>query len=394
MRKRMFVICFTTGIGLMLYSSVRIPRTAAARPAPRVTIATAPQADAPTGPVAVVALGAEGPPRVTQYGTPDGPETLLARAAQTPPPQTAPPTNATPRASERATTPSAERGTARSRPIPEPSHLTRPDGSTKPGHGSLPDEGTAPKQSDDDPGAGGADGTAGGTEPSDTHPDGSGGTDTPPEAASGPRPVADAGHDATIWGGQREIALSGSASAASDVTYEWKQTRGPTARIAAPRSPQTTATLPAPGADDSSSWKAITYEFRLTVTDAAGRKDQKTVRYAVRTAPELVVTPMTEHNHSFDKYFQTSNGASLATFVSLVQTPTTNPVRFVVDSPSPLTLEPAGAGQFEMSHYEESARHLYIVAVYQSADEAVTRIDLYAKTDEGIPAVISLSVEW
>jgi hypothetical protein len=137
-----------------------------------------------------------------------------------------------------------------------------------------------------------------------------------PNEATAPAEVvgvfADAGPDRVVWIGWDELTLDGSGSSGQDLTYRWQQLRGP--RTLAIRS-ETQATTVASGVLDEAPlrWRNAVYEFELTVTDASGAQNADRVKYTVSSAPPLKIKPTPERRFELRNGYQLAHFVSWIT---------------------------------------------------------------------------------
>lgn len=366
MRQRLFVITFCTGLALMLMSRQYQPRAASATPptpAPpaRPVVEPTPNAAAVQTPVNVpesrrirriTRREIELPPVLPILASDEEP--AASEAAETNLPAVSANTAAAPSTdldAPIATEPVAVSGPAIGTPVP-------PDE-------SLPDLSLALELDDI----------------------------TPPEPARETESVltASAGTDRKEWAGAGPIKLDASASEGAGLLYLWEQVNGPPIEITGTEAPIAWAH---PDPETAASWAEQVYEFRLTVTDADGHSATDTVKVRTWSAPDLRLIAMDSGNTLYDKYFDDYAGASVPHFVSHVSLRVDEGALFVIDSAAPLTFDQLAGGPFEMTYSGEKSRHLYHFHVYQPSGSTAEQLELFCQTDEGIPAVVIMSVEW
>jgi hypothetical protein len=123
---------------------------------------------------------------------------------------------------------------------------------------------------------------------------------------------ADAGPDRVIWAGWDELPLDGSASRGRNLTYLWQQISGPQdLAIEYGAHPVTTARGLLDGA--RLNWRTALYEFALTVTDETGANETDYVKYTVRAAPLLRIKPAPERRFELRNGYQLAHFTSWIT---------------------------------------------------------------------------------
>lgn len=199
--------------------------------------------------------------------------------------------------------------------------------------------------------------------------------------------LADAGPDRVVWIGWDELSLDGSASTGQGITYEWKQTSGPvTLAIANPLAPVTLATglLNVERMD----WRGATYEFQLTVTDVAGEREVDTVRYTVKSAPALTIKP------SAERRFEIRDGYPLAHFVAWNTTLDGDESVFEITSDNELTFTKVSGSPYTLTGGKTGSRFIYQVVVFAGGDAATSWVELLVDTEEKVPGIVQLGVNW
>ncbi|MBN2448530.1 MAG: hypothetical protein JXO22_17515 [Phycisphaerae bacterium] len=204
--------------------------------------------------------------------------------------------------------------------------------------------------------------------------------------------VADAGADGLVWAGVPRIDLDGELSVGEELRYEWRQLSGPPLMIEKTDAAVTFAAgLPFGG---ENGWATEVYVFELTVRDAAGHESSDTVTVYAQPAPDLVLVPGGAGKSFTDKYFGNMQGVPLANFEARVSGPQGRLATFVIDADSPLNFDALESADFEMWYSDENGRHLYQFDVYQAGDETQTWLVFFVETEEQIPAVVRLGVDW
>jgi|GEM_PF-1858375 len=361
MRPVWFVICFSLGVGLMVFSGY-LPQSAKARGGavdsetgsghsesrlhdPFESITLRAPADYQSGPN----KRAENAPSVATELPPAANRQDMVLEEPSPPPSSDAPQQP-PMSDQRSTAPPVAQG-----PGPtEPAGLGTPDQDS-----ALPVDGS----------------TLNGT------------VEQPPAAEPTP-PLADAGPDRVVWIGWDELTLDGSGSSGLGLTYQWKQLSGPVPLVIA-NDRQATTTARGLLTGEALSWRNITYKFELTVTDAGGQHDTDTVLYTVKSAPALSIKPPGERR------FEIRDGYELAHYFSWVTNPETLESVFEIASENELTFTRVGGGaSYTLGGGLEGKRYVYQVVVYARPDEAASWIEFLVDTDEKIPAIVQLGVTW
>lgn len=124
--------------------------------------------------------------------------------------------------------------------------------------------------------------------------------------------TADAGPDRTVWIGWDDLVLDGRESIGEKLTYEWVQTKGAvTLAIRDGRRPKTTAggLLKV----EKLQWRPEVYEFELTVRDPHGQEDTDAVQFRVLAAPELKISPRADRRFEVRDGFELGHYEAWAT---------------------------------------------------------------------------------
>lgn len=223
---------------------------------------------------------------------------------------------------------------------------------------------------------------------SDDHnaPEHRGGPTDAVQAPDSPPPAADAGNDRVLWNGWDDIVLNGHASRGDDLLYEWRQLNGPTSLVLEDvyaAKTRASGLLRGPGAG----WLPVLYRFELTVIDSAGREALDQVEFVVVPAPELTVRPAaTRSFEDRDGYWLGHYSASL--------TAKTDIALFEVSSPTQLTFTRVGQTETEVSSVSTGDRNVYEVVVYRTTDDATAVVEFLVDTEEQIPGVLRLTIQW
>ncbi|MCK4342263.1 MAG: hypothetical protein KAY37_11135 [Phycisphaerae bacterium] len=207
------------------------------------------------------------------------------------------------------------------------------------------------------------------------------------EPESRPYLLADAGPDRIVWIGWDELTLNGRGSRGDRLSYSWKQTRGPAAlKIKRPNRAKTVARgLPL---SEEMGWSAALYVFELTVTDESGRQDVDTVEFVILPAPELKITPAARRR------FELRDGYLLGHFEAWVTNTKTYESAFRIKSPTELTFTKVTGGDYDLSGGKSERGYEYYVVVFHQPEETASWVEFLVDTDENIPGIIQLGVSW
>jgi len=207
----------------------------------------------------------------------------------------------------------------------------------------------------------------------------------------GPLVLADAGQGGVVWVGAGPLTLDASASLGMEITYAWEQESGPPLTIAEPTAARTEASGLLSG--DVMYWDSVAYTFAVTVTDDFGDVDTRRVTYEVRAAPD-VRFGSAGGNIIVDKNFRIMDGAPVAEYTLLLPAGGSAAAAFHVESAEGLEFEVLQSADYEMRDSGQKSRHLYEFSVYQMGDEPTTRLTLFLQSASGIPAIVRLEVDW
>lgn len=201
-------------------------------------------------------------------------------------------------------------------------------------------------------------------------------------------PVADAGVDRVTWIGWNEIVLDGSASQGTDLRYDWIQVSGSRdLTIKNPAAAQTVATGFELNRDLS--WTPAVYEFELMVADATGRESYDTVRVVVQSAPDVRIAPRAE------RYFTTRDGYILGQYESWVTNLETYESVFEIVSLQELTFtKVGGSGVFELTGGKVDDAYVYRVVLYGSDEVTTTWVEYLVDTSDNVPGLMQFGVNW
>lgn len=214
------------------------------------------------------------------------------------------------------------------------------------------------------------------------------GTSTPDELIDWMPPIANAGVFRVVWCGWNEVRLDGSGSSGEGLSYQWKQTSGPLSlHIANADKAVATASgfAPAGGLD----WGKQVYEFALTVTDARGEQDTDYMECVVKSAPTLEVDPPAERR------FEVRDGYELAHFESWITNLETDSSTFEIISPTRLIFTKVGGGAYEVAEDADMPEeYVYTITLYYVDGAPTSWVELFVDTEEKIPGVLILGVNW
>ena len=202
--------------------------------------------------------------------------------------------------------------------------------------------------------------------------------------------AVEAGNDAVVWTGWDEFKLNGSVTGQPQ-TYAWKQISGPVQlTIDAPDKPATTATgLPL---SLDMSWEPQLYEFELTVTDTAGRQATDVVAYVTLPAPELQMLPRAE------RFFDYRDGYVLGHYEAWITNTQTGQSTFRIQSPTRLTFTKVVGPEYDMyapAADQSKAPYIYEITVFHDSEEYDSSwLEFLVDTDEKVPGILQLGVSW
>lgn len=351
MRPVCFILCFTIGVCLMVFSGY-LPQSASAQ-GNRRALVTAPDSPRPAGESFTRSLTRRA---VTDRGDPDDVDDAESSAWDD--------------------QPTVEQPAAVGRPAVEPL-VTIAD---EHGAGRLPSVPETPTDSGAEPSA-----------PSEPVAVADETTSAAPAADAAPVEtwplLADAGPDRVLWVGWDEMALDGRASTGVGLTYQWKQTAGPVSlTIADPRAPLTIATglLNVERLD----WRGATYEFELTVTDAAGEQDTDAARYVVKSAPTITIKPTAA------RHFEFRDGYQLAHFVAWATNLDSYESLFEVTSDTELAFTKVAGSAYSLTGGKAGLKYTYQIVVYGDPNASTSWVELLVDTDEKVPGIVQLGVNW
>jgi len=196
--------------------------------------------------------------------------------------------------------------------------------------------------------------------------------------------LADAGPDVAVWAGWGDVYLDASASMGEGLTYAWRQVGGPVElEIQNPTEANTSAVGLVPVG-----WAEQTFEFEVTVVDEAGKEDVDTVRYLVRSAPKLKIVPTAERR------FELRDGYDLAHYEVWVTNLDSYESPFEVVSDTPLTFTRVSGDAYDLVAGESDDAYVYQIIVYAESGQETSWVELLVDTADRVPAIVQLGVSW
>jgi len=197
---------------------------------------------------------------------------------------------------------------------------------------------------------------------------------------------AEAGPDRIVWIGWDDIALDGSRSFGEDLTCVWKQISGPTQlRIQQPTRMVTRVNgFPL---STNMGWNPLLYEFELTVTDRYGRQATDTVGYVMLPGPELTVRP------SAQRRFELRDGYLLGHYTAWTSA-AGDTATFEIVSPTGLFFTQISGPACDVGGGESGDRFVYRVVVYGEPGQSASWVEFLVDTDEKVPGILQLGVNW
>jgi len=205
--------------------------------------------------------------------------------------------------------------------------------------------------------------------------------------ATAPEPAANAGADRVAWSGWDDIALDGSRSTGEGLSYSWRQLSGP-AELKISRPNRTVARASGFPLGPDMTWSPALYEFELTVTDKYGRQSVGTLGYVVLAGPELTVRPPAQRR------FQLRDSYLLGHYESWATVPEGGVATFKVTSPTGLTFTRITGGPADITGNLARRHYEYEIVVHQEPGVAQAWLEFLVDTDEKIPGVLQLGVNW
>lgn len=201
-----------------------------------------------------------------------------------------------------------------------------------------------------------------------------------------PPPVADAGRDRVVWIGWDEIVLDGSASTGEELSYDWLQIAGArTLEIANARRARAAAEL---AFDDVPGWPQAAYEFELLVTDKHGRESFDSVEIVVKSAPALTISP------SARRRFEYRDGYLLGHYEAWATNLETFDFTFQIVAHQELTFTRVSGGEYDLSGGPLEGLYVYRITLYAQRDEPTSWAEFLVDTAEQVPGVVQLGVSW
>lgn len=207
------------------------------------------------------------------------------------------------------------------------------------------------------------------------------------DAKSEPLVLADAGPDRVVWIGWDELTLDATGSTGENLTYKWTLLSGPsTLVIKNDRLAITTASGLLAG--EKPRWGNIVCKFELTATDPSGVQDTTTVRYVVKSAPMLKIKPMA------DRRFELRDGYELGHFTAWATNVDSYESVFEISSETELTFTKVAGSAYAMTGGKAEKNFVYQITVYGQDGESTSWVELLVDTDERIPGIVRLGVNW
>ncbi len=207
------------------------------------------------------------------------------------------------------------------------------------------------------------------------------------DSAPGSLPTADAGPDRIVWAGWNELSLDGKASHGDGLTHAWKQVGGPVP-LKIKQAHKATTAASGLSVNAEMDWSPALYQFELTVVDQHGKKATDTVEFVVLSAPELTITPHARRR------FETRDGYPLGHFEAWATNTETYESAFKIASPTALTFTKVTGGDYDLSGGKADGGYVYYVVVFQQSGETTSWLEFLVDTDEKIPGIIQLGVNW
>lgn len=200
-------------------------------------------------------------------------------------------------------------------------------------------------------------------------------------------PVADAGRDAVVWSGWNELRLDGSGSAGQDLAYQWRQVAGPAALTIVGEYAAVTSAVGLSHGEEMG-WAEAVYEFELTVTDEHGERSFDTVEFVVKAAPDITIVPAAE------RFFELRDGYLLGHAVAEAVNLETERTTFEIVSPTALVLTKVGGDEYVVVEDVSDYAYVYQVTLQWQSGVSETWVEFLVDTGEKIPGIVQLAVSW
>jgi len=213
------------------------------------------------------------------------------------------------------------------------------------------------------------------------------GSEASAESPADAPPVADAGQNRAVWSGAGGVLLDGSKSSGEGLTYAWRQTGGPVSlTIDDPTQPVTWAGGLS-GAQGTTGLPA-TYEFELVVSDSAGRQAAHSVQIVAQAAPELEIDPPAELR------FEERDSYVYGVLEAWATNQQTGQFTFTITSPQRLKFTSLSGDAYDLAGRRARGVCVYQVTLYLVPGQATSLVELLAETNEKVPGVVRLGVNW
>ena len=135
-------------------------------------------------------------------------------------------------------------------------------------------------------------------------------------------------------------------------------------------------------------WRDVTYEFELAVTDASGKRAVDRVKYSVQSAPALRLKPMPE------RHFQSHDGYELAHFVSWTTNLESYESTFEIASPTELTFTKVSGSACDLTGGKSDGGYVYQIVIYGQTGEPSSWVEFLVDTEAKVPGIVQLGVSW
>jgi hypothetical protein len=197
---------------------------------------------------------------------------------------------------------------------------------------------------------------------------------------------AEAGPDRIVWIGWDDIALDGSRSVGEDLTCVWKQISGPTQLHIRQPTRMVTRVSGFP-LSTNMGWSPLLYEFELTVTDGHGRQATDIVGYVMLPGPELTIRPPAQRR------FELRDGYVLGHYTAWTSA-AGDTATFEIASPTGLFFTQISGPACDIGGGQSGDRFAYRVVVYGEPGQTTSWAEFLVDTDEKIPGIVQLGVNW
>ncbi len=202
-------------------------------------------------------------------------------------------------------------------------------------------------------------------------------------------PLADAGADRVIWVGWGDFQLDASNSFGEHLSYSWAQVAGnPQLTLVTPGRAGTLVTgLPL---TEELGWYDMVYEFEVTIADDRGRTGVDSVEILARAAPELEVVP------GADRRFELRDGYQIAHFESWITNLDTYQSVFEIIAPTDLTFTRVSGSDtdYAIGGGKLENQFVYTVTVYGNDGIDTSWVELLIDSADKIPGIVQLGVSW